>query len=74
MTAEIDGGVGNITLRVPDGVEARINIDSGLGQVNVDNRFSRQGDNNYVTSGYDGAAERLDITLKAGVGSVEVTR
>jgi predicted membrane protein len=73
MTAEIDGGVGNVTLRVPDGVQARINVDSGIGNVDVDSRFTKQGDN-YVTSGYDSATDRIDVALDMGVGNVKVSR
>jgi hypothetical protein len=75
LSANIDGGVGNITLHVPDGVEARIKIDSGVGNVAVDSRFSKDGDR-YVTSGYNNSSpgERVDIDLKMGVGDVKVQR
>jgi hypothetical protein len=74
LSANIDTGVGNMVLKIPDGVEARIKIDSGLGNVDVDSRFTKQDDNVYVTSGYDGAAERAEIELKSGLGNVEVQR
>jgi hypothetical protein len=73
LSANIDGGVGNITLGIPDGVQARIGVNSGLGNVDVDNRFTKDGDA-YVTSGYNAASERVDIDLKVGVGNVEIGR
>jgi hypothetical protein len=71
ISATVDGGVGNITLEVPQGIEARINVDTGLGNVTADSRFTKQGDT-YVTAGYDSASERADIDLKVGVGNVVV--
>jgi N-terminal domain of toast_rack, DUF2154/Domain of unknown function (DUF5668) len=40
-SATIDGGVGNLTLHIPEGTEARITVDSGIGNVNVDDRFTK---------------------------------
>jgi hypothetical protein len=70
-TARIKGGVGALKLTIPDGVEARINVDSGLGGVDVDSRFRKEGDV-YVSEGYAGATNRVDLNLSVGVGGVEV--
>ena len=74
VTGKIDGGVGNLNLKVPDGVEARIDASSGIGNINTDNRFTKQGEHIYTTSGYDKATNKLDLKLDVGVGNVEISR
>jgi len=74
VTGTVDGGVGNLNLKVPEGVEARIDASSGIGNVNIDPRFTKQGDHIYTTSGYDKATNKLDLNLDVGVGNVEISR
>jgi predicted membrane protein len=74
VTGKVDGGVGNLNLKIPDGVEARIDANSGIGNVNIDNRFTKQGDHIYTTGGYDKATNKLDLKLDVGVGNVEISR
>jgi hypothetical protein len=71
----IDGGVGNLTLHIPKGTEARITVDSGIGNVHVDNRFIKQSSDPdvYITAGYDATPNRLDLRVDAGVGNIEIT-
>jgi hypothetical protein len=73
LKATVDGGVGSIDITIPSGVEARIRIDSGLGSVNVDDRFSKTGDKTYQSAGYSESKNRVDLNLDAGVGSVNIT-
>jgi hypothetical protein len=73
VTGTINGGVGNLSLIVPDGVEARIDVSSGIGNINMDDRFTKQSDNVYVTKGYNDAKNKLDLTLHVGIGNVEVS-
>lgn len=73
MEATIDGGVGNIVLRIPEGVEARVSVDQGVGNVTADDRFSRDRDE-WVTDGYAAAENRLEISIDSGVGNLELTR
>jgi len=72
MTARIEGGVGALLLHVPESVQARIRVDGGLGGKAFSERFQRMGENVYQTAGYDGAANRLDVEINAGVGSLRV--
>ena len=69
--ADIDVGVGEVTLSIPDGVAARIKIDQGLGEVNVAERFVKDGEY-YVSEGYDAARNRLDLDVHGGIGSITV--
>src|SRR5690606_17328765 len=71
--AAIDTGVGAATVRLPQGVEARLRVSRGIGAVSVPAGFARDGDV-YTSAGYGSARERLDISLDTGVGAVDVVR
>jgi hypothetical protein len=54
-------------------VAARIRVKTGIASVNVDsNRFPRQDGGLYESADYATAANRADITIDTGVGSVEI--
>ena len=74
-TSTIDGGVGNLTLHIPKGTEARITIDSGIGNVHVDSRFAKQSSDPdvYISASYDATPNRLDLRVDAGVGNIDIT-
>jgi hypothetical protein len=57
---------------VPAGVAARIRAEAGLSDMKVDrSRFPRQGVY-YQSPDYETAANKADVTVQMGVGSVEV--
>ena len=65
--------MGSIELEIPRDVEARITVKTGIGRVDVDERFAKQGDNVYQSRGYSASAKnRLDLVVNAGVGSVDI--
>ncbi|MBK7215650.1 MAG: hypothetical protein IPH95_00875 [Candidatus Promineofilum sp.] len=72
----VDSGNGSVRLQLPQGVEARVEYDTGNGSLNVDGRFERvSGDRDegvYETPGYE-AAGGLAIRLDSGNGSVTIT-
>ncbi|MBN2387296.1 MAG: hypothetical protein JXB85_09765 [Anaerolineales bacterium] len=71
--AEIDTGVSSIKVRIPEGVAARIRVQSGIAAVNVDkNRFPAQGSGIYQSADYATAANRVDLEVETGVGAVEI--
>ena len=72
MSARLDGGVGELTLHIPESVAARIAVDGGLGSLNLSRRFQRTGEHTYETAGYSTAESRLDVRVKGGVGSLRV--
>lgn len=68
----IRGGVGALNLSIPDEVEARIKVQSGLGGVDVDDRFRAEGEDTYVSQGYDRAENKVEVQVQVGVGGIEV--
>ncbi|MBG7609857.1 MAG: hypothetical protein IZT55_03230 [Anaerolineae bacterium] len=69
---DVDGGAASIVLNVPDGVAARIQIDSGLAAISVDQeRFPRLGDI-YKSNEFDTAENKVDITADFGAGSLTI--
>jgi hypothetical protein len=74
VTSTISGGVGNLNLTIPAGLETRIDVNTGIGNIDVDNRFTKQGDNTYITKGYNDAKNKLTLKLDVGIGNVEVSQ
>lgn len=70
--ATVRSGAASVEMRVPQGVAARIHATGGLASINVDPaRFPRLG-SEYRSPDYDTAANRLDLDIETGVGSVRV--
>jgi hypothetical protein len=63
-------GLGTLLLRLPEGLGVSINVDRFLASFE-DSGFEKRG-SRYVSAGYDGAAARLDLDLKAVFGDVNV--
>ncbi|NLE99435.1 MAG: cell wall-active antibiotics response protein, partial [Anaerolineales bacterium] len=70
--AKIEGGAASVIVRVPAGVAARIQAQGGLSGVSVDlARFPRMGAV-YQSEDYASAANRVDLHMDIGLGSVDV--
>jgi hypothetical protein len=68
----VESGAAAVILRVPAQVAARIQVESGLAGISVDQgRFPRSG-SYYESVDYALAANKVDIFVKTGVGSLEV--
>jgi len=68
----LKAGAASVMIRVPDGVAARIHYRGGLSGINIDaGRFPLQ-NNDYQTPGYDTAANRVEMNIRTGVGSVDI--
>jgi hypothetical protein len=66
-------GAASVSVRVPEGVAARIQASGGVASVNVNRqRFPRQG-GVYVSPDYETAENRVDIKLEMGVGSLDIS-
>lgn len=65
-------GAGNVDVQIPGGIEARIHATTGLGRVIMDSRFDMLDKNTYQSPGYDGAANKLELTVSSGAGNVSV--
>lgn len=71
-TINANSGAGNVVVRVPSGIAARIHATTGLGKVIADSRFSQTNKDTYQSSDYDGAADKVEITVNSGAGNVSV--
>jgi Cell wall-active antibiotics response 4TMS YvqF len=71
IKASIEVGVGETTIHIPEGMAARIEATAGLGNVKVSENFGRNGDD-YVSSDYDTATNRIDLKVTGGIGQVTV--
>jgi hypothetical protein len=69
---DIDTGASSLKVNIPSGVAASIRIKSGIASVNVNSRFPRLDGGLYQSTDYSTAANRVDMTIDAGVGSIEV--
>jgi hypothetical protein len=71
--AEINAGVASVDIRVPEGVAARIRIKEGLSARSINSaRFPRLEGNLYQSPDYDQAANRVELNIEAGVGSISI--
>jgi hypothetical protein len=71
-TVKAQTGAASLAIEVPAGVAARIRSRMGLGTTDVDQaRFPRTGDG-YASPDYATAANRADIDVQGGVGSVKI--
>jgi hypothetical protein len=69
----IESGAASVNIAVPDGVAASIRTTGGLSSISVDtNRFHQAG-NVYRSPDYDTAANRAEISVDMGVGSVKIS-
>ena len=74
-TGTVDGTIkanaASLDITIPANAAARIQAATSVGTFNIDKRFTKQG-NTYVTSNYDTATDRYDLTIDTNVGSVQV--
>ena len=69
---DLSGGAASIVFEVPEGVAARIQVDSGLAAISIDReRFPRVG-NYYKSDNYETAANKVDINADFGAGSLSI--
>lgn len=69
---KVESGVASVKIQIPQGVAARIETQSGLAFISIDqSRFPKQ--NGYYQSGdYETAENKVEIRIETGVGSVEI--
>jgi len=70
---DVEAGAASVKFQIPEGTAARIRIKEGATSVNVDtNRFPRLDAGIYQSPGFDMVADRAEINVEAGLGSVTV--
>jgi hypothetical protein len=72
MHVDIDTGASSLKVNIPSGVAASIRIKSGITSVAVNSRFPRHEGGLYQSSDYATTTNRVDITINAGVGSIDI--
>ena len=72
VTSSTNSGAGDVVVRLPRGLVARIHVTSGLGKGTVHSRFSKIDDRTYQSPDYDRAVDKIEITAKSGAGNVSV--
>jgi hypothetical protein len=71
---DVEAGAASVNIHVPDGTAARIRIREEVNSVHVDtHRFPRLDTGLYQSADYESAANRAEIHVEAGLGSVTVT-
>lgn len=70
LEASIVGGVGNVQLQLPRNVGVRVNVQRGVGDINIKG-LTREG-SAYVNRVYGQTTVTLDIDIKAGVGEIDL--
>ncbi len=65
-------GAGNVEVRLPGGIAARIHATTGMGRLNIDPQFTKIDDHTYQSLDYTNAADKVEITIESGAGSVFV--
>ena len=70
---DIDTGASSVVIRVPAGVAARLRLKTGVSSVSVDTaRFPRLDSGLYQSPDFETAANRADVTIDSGVGSIDI--
>lgn len=69
---DIDSGAASVTLHVPENVAADIKVDGGLSGITVNRSRFPQNGNRYRSPDYDTAANKVEIDVDMGVGSVDI--
>jgi hypothetical protein len=69
----LSGAIGETVIVIPAGVEARIEASSGIAARQMPTGFEQQ-DDIYVTPGYQGADNVLDLVVDQAIGSIRVQR
>ena len=70
---DLEAGAAAINITIPQGVSGRIRIREGLTSLNVDTtRFPQVDSRLYQSPDFDTAADRAEVSVQAGLGSITV--
>lgn len=71
--ASVKAGAASVVIGVPEGVAARIRATVAIGSFSADTRRFPRADGEYVSPDYATAANKVDLIVEGGVGSVVVS-
>ena len=69
--AKIDGAIGQTVVVIPRGMEARVQVDTGLAGSRLPAGY-RQQDDVYTSPGYASAEDRVDLEVSQAIGNVSI--
>lgn len=73
IKVNISGGVGTLTILIPEGVAASIRTTGGIGAISVNrSRFPRTDERRYESPDYSTAENKIDLRVNGGVGTIAV--
>lgn len=72
VEATIEGGAGSVTVRVPDGVAARITGKATVGLLDVDESRFAATDTGWQSEAYEDASHRINLSVRFAAGQVSV--
>jgi hypothetical protein len=70
LDAEVTGGIGKVTLRLPADVGVRVNASKGIGKTSARGLIKRGG--SYVNEAYGESDVTLDIDVETGIGAIDL--
>jgi D-alanyl-D-alanine carboxypeptidase len=70
LNADITGGVGEMTLRLPGSVGVRVDVEGGIGSVNASN-LAKDGDS-YTNEAYGESEVTLQFNITSAVGKINL--
>jgi hypothetical protein len=70
LAVSVQGGVGQLTVRLPDDIGARVEVTGGLGAVNASG-LRTEGDA-YVNDAYGSSAVTIQVDIEGGLGEVNL--
>jgi hypothetical protein len=71
IQANVNGAVGLMTIVIPEGLEARIRVDSGLAVRAMPDGYQQEGDL-YTSPGYGTAEDRVELNASQAIGLLEI--
>ncbi|MFH1609775.1 MAG: DUF5668 domain-containing protein [Candidatus Bipolaricaulota bacterium] len=71
LVASVSSGTGEVTVHIPAGMAARIRVEGRCGPVDVVGDYQAE-DGVFTSPGYETAAQRVDLTVRANPGRVTV--
>lgn len=70
--ASVKAAIGDITVRIPDGVGARIRVSKLLVSVDVKSKRFARSDDEYASTDYDTAENKLDLEINLVIGNITI--
>lgn len=72
LNGNINGGVGNITIRIPQNIGTQVVISQGLGRIHVNGL--RANGNTYSNDAYGKTANSIRLTISSDVGEITINQ